>query len=326
MIVGMGALGCPVADLMARAGIGRLTLVDRDLVELTNLQRQSLYTEDDARSGRPKAEAARRRLMAVNASVRVEAMIADLEPRTAEALVLDGPHGRPGVLIDGTDNFETRFLINDLSVKHGIPLVYGGAIATRGVSMTLRPPETACLRCVFDPPADGGGDTCDTVGVLGPVAAMIGAYQASEAIKLLLGREDLTSGSVLSFDLWSMDRSRVDLSEARDGSCVCCGQRVFEFLDASRAARTVSMCGQGAVQIRPPDGGRAVDLDALAANLQNHGRFDVEEMCVRGTLDAERSEDGGTVRLTVFADGRAIVGGVTDPQRARGVYARYVGG
>ncbi len=326
VVVGMGALGCPGADLLARAGVGRLTLVDRDLVETTNLQRQSLYSEDDARGGRPKAEAARRRLASVNSSISIEAVIADLEPRTAEAVVLDGPLGRPDVLIDGTDNYGTRFLINDLSVKHAIPLVYGGAIATRGVSMTIRPPETACLRCVFDAPKDGAGETCDTVGVLGPVAAMIGAYLASEAMKILLGREDLTSGSLLSFDLWTMERTRLDVRDARDPDCVCCGRRVFEHLDASRSARTVSMCGQGSMQIRPPEGAGALDLEALARGLQNHGRFLIEQSCVRGSLDAERSEDGGCVRLTVFADGRVIVGGVTDPQRARGVYARYVGG
>ncbi len=157
MVIGMGALGCPVADLLARAGVGRLTLVDRDLVEMTNLQRQSLYCEDDARSGRPKAEGARRRLAAVNSSITVEAVTADLEPRSAEAVVLDGATGRPDVLIDGTDNYGTRFLVNDLSVKHAIPLVYGGAISTRGVSMTVRSHETPCLRCVFDQPARGAG-------------------------------------------------------------------------------------------------------------------------------------------------------------------------
>lgn len=326
MIIGVGALGCPVADLLARAGVGRLTLVDRDLVELTNLQRQSLYTEEDARGGRPKVEAARRRLGAVNASVRVEALLADLEPRTAEALVLDGPHGRPGVLLDCVDNFETRFLINDLSVKHGIPLVYGGAIATRGVSLTVRPGRTACLRCLFEAPGPSAGETCDTVGVLGPVATMIGAYQASEAIKILLGLEERVSRSALSFDLWSMERSRVSLDDARDPACVCCGRGVFEFLDSSRASRTVAMCGQGSVQVRPGEGGGGVDLESLAVSLQNHGTFALEEGVVRGELHAESGEDGGRVRLTVFSDGRAIVGGTTDPQRARGVYARYIGG
>ena len=326
MVVGLGALGCSVVDVLARAGVGRLTLVDRDLVELTNLQRQSLYSEADARGRLPKAEAARRRVAAVNSQVRVEGVIADLEPRTAEAIALDGPHGRPGVLIDATDNYETRFLINDLSVKHGIPLVYGGAIATRGMSMTLRPPETACLRCVFDPPEGGGGDTCDTVGVLGAVATMIGAFQASEAIKILLGRAERVSDSALSFDLWSMERTRLKLDDARDPACVCCVKREFEFLNALRAARVVAMCGQGAVQIRPASAGRGVDLAALAASLQNHGRFSHEQTCVRGRLSSERSDEGGTIELTVFSDGRAIVGGVTDPQRARAVYARYVGG
>ncbi|MFI4897228.1 MAG: ThiF family adenylyltransferase [Phycisphaerales bacterium JB059] len=326
VVVGLGALGCPAADLLARAGVGRLTLIDRDVVELTNLQRQTLYTEEDAAAERPKAEAARRRLAGVNASVKVEAVIADVEPRTAEALVLDGPQGRPGVLLDCVDNFETRFLLNDLAVKHGIPLVYGGAIATRGVSLTVRPGRTACLRCLFEAPGRTPGETCDTVGVLGPVATMIGAYQASEAVKALLGMEERLSRSALSFDLWTMERSRVDLCEARDASCVCCGGGVFEFLDSSRASRTVAMCGQGSVQVRPGEGRGSVDLAALASSLQNHGTFSLEEGVVRGELHAEPGEDGGRVRLTVFSDGRAIVGGTTDPTRARGVYARYIGG
>ena len=326
MIVGLGALGCPAADLLVRSGVGRVSLIDRDVVELTNLQRQTLYCEDDARTGRPKAEAARRRLASVNSAVRVEALLTDLEARTAEATLLDGAMGRPDVLLDCTDNYETRFLVNDLAVKHSVPLVYGGAVASRGVSMTVRSPETACLRCVFDPPESGNAETCDTVGVLGPVAAMIGAYQATEAIKLLLGRADLTSGSLLSFDLWENQRSRVDLAGARDADCPCCGHRRFEFLDSSRSTRTVSLCGQGDVQIRPGDGSREVDLGVLVASLQNHGLFSVEQGSVRGELSAELGEDGGPLRLTVFSDGRAIVGGTTDPQRARSVYARYVGG
>ncbi len=325
MVVGMGALGCPAADLLVRAGVGRVTLVDRDVVELTNLQRQTLYCEDDARAGRPKVEAARRRLVSVNSSVRIEALGTDLEPCSAEATVLDGPLGRPGVVLDATDNFETRFLVNDLAVKHAIPLVYAGAVASRGVSMTVRSPKTPCLRCQFDPPEDGGGETCDTVGVLGPIAAMMGAFQASEAIKLLLGRVDLTSTAMVSLDLWELDRRWVELG-ARDPGCVCCGRRRFEFLDSSRTARAIALCGQGSVQISPAPGSRAIDLSSLAQSLQNHGRFLVEHESVRGALDAECSEDGGRVRLTVFSDGRAIVGGVTDPQRARGVYARYVGG
>ncbi len=326
LIVGVGALGCPAADLLVRAGVGRVSVIDRDVVETTNLQRQTLFDESDARAGRPKAEAARRRLVSVNSGVQIEGVVGDLSPRTAEAMLLDGPLGRAGVIVDGTDNFETRFLLNDTSVKHEIPYVYAGAVGTRAMSATFRPPHTACLRCLFDAPAPGTAETCDTAGVLAPVATMIAAYQVQEAMKILLGRDDLASGSLLSFDPWHGRRTRIDLAEARRADCPCCGGRDFAFLGGRLGGRTTSMCGRGAVQVAPDAGGEVIDLEVVVRRLSIHGRFALEEGVVRGALDAERGEDGGPVWLTVFGDGRAIVHNTTEPARARGVYAKYVGG
>lgn len=325
LVVGVGALGAPAADLLVRAGVGRVTLVDRDVVEVTNLQRQTLYDDADARAGRAKAEAARRRLAAVNPGVRVEGVVADYSARTAEPITLDGPLGRADVILDGADNFETRFLINDVSVKHGIPYVYGGAVGTRGMHGVFRPGETACLRCLFDTPDPGSTETCDTVGVLAPTATSVGAAQAADAIKALLGRADLVRPALTGFDMWTGDRRDVDLRESRDPECPCCAGRRFEFLSGLSGGRTVSMCGRGAVQVRPGSG-RGVDLVAILQRLSIHGAFSLEESVVRGELRGEIGETGDPVRLTVFEDGRAIVHGTTEPERARSVYAKYVGG
>ncbi len=326
VVVGVGALGCPAADLLVRAGVGRVTLIDRDVVEMTNLQRQTLFDEADARAGRAKAEAARRRLEAVNSQARVEGVVGDCCARTAESMMLDGPLGRADVIVDGTDNFETRFLLNDVSVKHALPYVYGGAVGTRAVCATFRPPQTACLRCLFETPAPGSTETCDSVGVLAPVATMVGAREALEAMKILTGRADLASRSLLSFDPWLGERRGLDLGGAKRAGCECCGRREFGFLAGDRGGRTTAMCGRGAVQVSPESAGGDVDLGAVLARLSIHGAFALEEGVVRGEFAGELGDAGGPVRLTVFGDGRAIVHGTTEPSRARVVYAKYVGG
>lgn len=321
MIVGCGALGCVSADLLVRAGVGTVTIVDRDLVELTNLQRQVLFDERDAAEHAPKAEAAKRRLGAINSSVEVRAVVADFSARTAERLMLQ----RPNVLIDGTDNYETRYLLNDVAVRDGVPLVYAGVVGTRAMAMTIVPGVSACLRCVFaDVPAAGSQPTCETAGVFGPVVSIIAGYQASEALKILVGASERVMRSLLAFDLWAGTRHRLDLSEARDPACVCCGLRRFEFLDARNDGATVSLCGQGAVQISPTREA-AIDLRGLGARLGGVGSFRVTEYCVIGALAEERGDDGEGIALTVFADGRAVVRGVRSAERARAIYARYVG-
>jgi molybdopterin/thiamine biosynthesis adenylyltransferase len=324
-IVGCGALGCASADLLVRAGVGAATLIDRDIVELTNLQRQSLYDERDATDAMPKAEAAKRRLTAVNSEVTLHAVVADLTADNAERTLADA-----SVLVDGTDNFDTRFLLNDLAVRRGIPYVYGGAVGTRGMAMTVLPPAERdaealpCLRCLFpEPPPPGSQPTCDTAGVLGPVVAMVGAYQAGEALKLLINRTDLVLRSLLDFDPWNGDRRRLPLAGARDPDCPCCARRRFEFLSGERAAGTAALCGRDAVQVSPRPG-QKIDLAALAQRLAPAGDFRLGPFTLAGTLN-ESSGAPGT-RLTIFRDGRALVQGTTDPTKARTLYDRLIGG
>lgn len=318
MVIGAGALGCPAIDLLARAGVGRISIVDRDVVELSNLQRQTLFAEADV--GKPKAEAAAARVRAINRHVRVDALVEDFTPESAEPLLL--AHPRPGVVLDCTDNFETRYLVNDACVKHGVPLVYGGAVATSGTQMTILPGTTACLRCVFpDAPLPGTMPTCDTAGIFAPVSAMIGAAQAADAIKVIVDASKL-SNTLLSFDLWLSARSRLDLTDARDPGCPCCGRREFVWLSAAGCASGCKvLCGRNAVQVPSAGGGRTrLDLEGLRERLHTAGEgpFVLRDGLLVGPLGGEKS-------LTVFADGRAIVGGTTDVGVARGVYARFVG-
>lgn len=318
LILGCGALGCTSADLLARAGVGTLTIIDRDVVELTNLQRQSLFTERDAAEALPKAEAARRRLADVNASVRVRPLVADLTPDNAERLLLDPA---PGVIVDGADTFETRRLLNDVCVKHAIPYAYGGVVGTVGAQSTFTPhlPGRPCLRCVFpDDPAPGSTPTCETAGVWGPVAAIIAACQAADAMRLLIGPHDAVPASLLWFDLWQGQRRRLDLSRAKDPACPCCVGRRFEALDAL-TGDAASLCGQNAVQVAPPPG--PFDFAALRRRLAAVTPTNDNGFLLRATLP-----DPPGVELTVFRDGRAIIKGVNTPQRARALYARWVGG
>jgi adenylyltransferase/sulfurtransferase len=329
-VVGCGALGTVAAEALVRAGVGRVTLIDRDIVEWTNLQRQTLYDEVDARDGTPKAAAAAARLARINSGVRIEPHVTDFNSQNAEKLLgLDGRHGaardanaaeRAGVLLDGTDNFETRYLLNDIAIKHGVPYVYGGAVGTRGMQMTVLPGRTACMRCVFpEAPSPGSVPTCDTAGVLASATGIVANVQAAEAIKILLGRLDLIAPTLLEFDLWTNHRRRLDLSSARDAACPCCGQRRFEYLE-STAAATVMLCGSSSVQVLSGIGQNGgIELDLLAARLASHGEVSRTPHLLRAALRAEQLE------LTVFRDGRAIVKGTTDTARARAIYARFIG-
>lgn len=325
LVVGVGALGCASADLLARAGVGTLTLVDRDVVEPTNLQRQCLFDEADARERRPKAEAAAARLSKVNSTIRVDPRVVDVTSRTLQRLLRDA---RPDIVIDGTDNAITRYLLNDAAIRESIPFVYGGVIGTRGMQMTIIPGETACLRCVFEePPASGSMPTCDTAGVLGPAVAIVAGCQATDAIKVLIGRRDLIKPSLLEFDLWTTDRRRIDLSSFADAStrvgCPCCGKRRFEFLEGEHDDDAVRLCGQLAVQIGAAADG--CDLDAAEARLHALSPRRVSSSLVRVMLPDEAGDEGRPLELSLFADGRAIVTGTASPARARGVFAKYVG-
>lgn len=333
VVVGCGALGTVAADLLVRAGVGTVRIIDRDVVEWTNLQRQTLFEEQDARDGVPKAVAAAAWLGRVNSHVRVEPVVADIRADNIEEHVFGVPRDERSagglVIVDGTDNYETRFLINDVSVKHGVPWVYGGAVGTRGMQATFVPaPERPCLRCVFpDAPERGTSETCDTVGVLGPIPGIIASCQVVEAIKLLLGRMDLVSGTLLEMDPWQGMRRRLELgANAKNSECVCCVQRQFEALDAvmrGSADDAVSLCGRDAVQILSGvsgggDARKNVDLDAIAERLSRVGASTRTPWLVRAKVDE-------THEITVFADGRAMIAGTTDFAKARSLYARYIG-
>lgn len=312
-LVGAGALGSTIADLLVRAGIGALTLIDRDYVELHNLQRQSLYSEADVEAHLPKAVAAAQRLAGINGQVTVRPIVADVNGVNVESLLADCT-----ILIDGTDNFESRYLINDLAVKTGRPWVYGGVLATYGMTTTIVPNETACLRCVFPETPDAGSiPTCETAGVLGPAVHVISALQASEAIKLALGQLDRVNRQLVSIDVWSMEMTRVPTGGPR-GDCPTCAERRFDFLDRATPNLETSLCGHDAVQVMvtPPV---RIDLESLAERLRPIGDVLVNRFLVRFTDPATGNE------LTVFPDGRAIVKGVTEPAVARAVYDRYVG-
>jgi adenylyltransferase/sulfurtransferase len=346
LVVGCGALGSVIIDCLARAGVGTLTIVDRDVVEITNLQRQVLYDESDVAEGMPKAEAAKAKVAAVNAQVTVHAHVDDFNYRNA-ARYADGVD----IILDGLDNFETRYLLNDLAVARGLPYIYGGAVATTGVSMAVLPhpaarldelsscvqwtdgQSTPCLRCVFpEAPPPGVSPTCDTAGVLGPAAMIVAAHQATQAIKLLTGSLDALDRSLLSIDLWSNETRRFDVSGARqdedDDACPCCADGSFEYLEGESASATLSLCGRNAVQVTPPDqadGPAEIDLERIAHRLAPHGSFTFNRYLLRGRFAAEMGEQGEPIELTLFPTGRAIVKGVTEPEAARSIYAKYVG-
>jgi len=310
-LVGCGALGTVIANVLARSGVGFLRIVDRDYVELTNLQRQVLFDEQDARDGVPKATAAVEQLQRVNSEIAYEAVVADLGPDNAERLLSD-----VDLVLDGADNFEVRYVVNDACVKLGKPWVYAAAIASYGVLMPIIPGETACLRCALaDPPPAGSVDTCDTAGVLGPTPGIIGNLAAAEGIKLLIGAREQLSRGLTWIDCWynSFNQTPIELPAP---DCPTCQRRRFDFLERPVTSLGATLCGRDAVQVRPP---AAVELDlgALAGRLTTIGSVRQGPHLVRLTVPPHE--------LTIFRDGRAIVKGTSDVAVARGLYARYVG-
>ncbi len=296
------------AELLARAGVGLLRLIDRDFVEFSNLQRQTLYDESDAAEALPKAVAAGRRLARVNSSIQIEPLVSDLSPGNIDE-ILEGID----LILDATDNFETRYLINDFAVRGGVPWIYGAAVGSYGIKLPIVPGLTACFRCVYPEPPGGAQPTCETEGVLGPVTAAIAALQTGDALKLLArGREALVA-RLTTVDVWS-GRIRQTAPPARDPECPCCARREFPHLDGQRRA-PISLCGRNAVQIH--ERSRPVNLAELAARLGELATVRVNEFALRASLDP--------YELTVFPDGRAIIKGTTDTGVARSLYARYVG-
>jgi adenylyltransferase/sulfurtransferase len=311
LVIGCGALGSATSEWLVRAGVGRVRIVDRDFVELSNLQRQSLFTEADSADGTPKAVAAERRLRSVNSNVAVEGIVADFTHRNARDLA-EGFD----LLVDGTDNFETRLLANDLSLATNTPWVYGGVIGAEGRVMPIVPGATACLACLVpEAPAPGESPTCDSLGVIGPAVGVVASLQALEAIKLLAGASDAVAHGLTVIDLWSNHWRRLGVKPS--AGCRACGERDFAWLDGRRARGAVTLCGRGAVQLAPPEGGAPVDLELARQRLAELGP-------VRGNAYLVRL-DAPPHGLTVFADGRVIVSGVEDEAQARGVVARLLG-
>ena len=379
LVVGCGALGCASIEWLARAGVGQLTLVDRDVVEWSNLQRQQLFSERDAQAGSPKAEAAARRVKEIDSTIRVHACVEHVNAENAADLARG-----VNVIVDGLDNIETRFVLNDVSVRDGIPYVYAAAVAMEGRCMVVLPRDVAvdvderisiagdaneadaqiskagvsnfihariskdvantgeskathfaargaCLRCVFaEMPAPGVLPTCDLAGVLGPLVGMVGAFAASQALFLLAGRADLLERKLWSVDLAAHRHATIAVSV--DERCACCGKKEFSFLEpVHEMSRVAHLCGRGAIQVLPTRrvkvDGAAVDMDlsALQKQLLDHGQFAMRGGSLHGQLRNVAGLGGEPVELTIFADGRAIVGRCSDETIARSIYDRFIG-
>ncbi len=319
LLLGCGALGSVAADLLARAGVGHLVIVDRDVVEASNLQRQLLFDEQDVREGLPKAEAARRRLGAINSGVRVTAIVDDIN-HTNIARFAQGAD----LLLDGLDNLETRYLANDLAVSRGIPYLYGAAVGTTGMALPVLPGHaTPCFRCVFEEaPPPGTTPTCDTIGVLGPLIATIASFQATEALKILTGAFDVVCRKMLHVDAWNNELHQLDVSTAYEkGNCPCCKGRQFDYLEGRAGSTAAVLCGRDAVQLRPKKPTETVDLGALGERLGARGQVEVNAFLLR----AQITEGNKPYELTLFANGRAIIKGTHEPDVARGLYSKYVG-
>ncbi len=307
-VVGCGATGAAAAGLLARAGVGTLTVIDRDFVEESNLQRQVLFDEADAAASLPKAEAARRKIQLFNGEIRVHARIADLVPSNIHELL-----GGAGLILDATDNFETRYLLNDFAVEQGKPWIYAAAVGAYAVTMNVLPGETACLACIFPEPPSGAVETCDTAGILNTAVNLAASIVVTEALKYLVGARDRMRRTLISFDLWTNDSSEIATGAPR-GGCRVCGQRDFAHLRGEGRPH-ITMCGRNSVQIH--EHARPLNFDELEARLRAHGEVRSNSMLLRFVR--------GQHTITVFRDGRAIIQGTTDAMVARSLYARFIG-
>lgn len=314
-ILGCGALGCMQVESLARAGVGFLRIIDRDFIEFSNLQRQVLFDEADAEQQLPKAIAAKNHIHRINSEIQVEAVVTDARAANIEELITD-----VDLVIDGTDNFETRFLLNDACVKQGRPWIYGAAVGAYGLTMTIRPGQTPCLRCVLgENPPPGSSPTCDTAGIILPAIAMIASAQITEALKLLTGQVEKLRGTLWQIDLWENTVRSTKLDGVREaGQCLCCVQGTYEYLDAATSQLTAMLCGRGAIQITPATQTRVkLDLKELATRLQPVGEVKANPFLVKCRI--------GEHELTIFSDARAIIKGTDDLLTARSLYAKYVG-
>ncbi len=309
VLVGCGADGSIIADRLVRAGVGRLTIIDRDFVELNNLQRQVLFDEADVAARLPKAVAAERKLARVNSTITIRGLVADLNPENAEGLL-----GNADLVMDGTDNFATRYLINDVCIKHNIPWIYCGVVASYGMTMTILPHQTPCLRCVFpEAPMPGSTPTCDTVGIVNPIVSVVAGIAAAEGVKYLVGT-GTTNRGIIYVDVWHNTYEVLESGDPRP-DCPTCGQRRFEYLEAS-SIQASSLCGRNAVQVRLSQ--MPSDLTSLVERLRASG-LSVTQNDYLIHFRAEGWE------ITLFCDGRAIVKGTDDLALARSLCSRYIG-
>lgn len=314
LVCGCGALGTVIADTLVRGGVGLVRIVDRDFVELNNLQRQVLFDERDVADGLPKAIAAADKLRRINSQIDVEPIVADVTHKNIAQLA-----GDTHVIVDGTDNFETRFLINDFAVANNKPWVYGGCIGAEGQTMTILPGDTACLACLVpEVPPPGTTPTCDTAGIIGPIVHVIASIQAAEAIKILSGHPEAIRRTLLTVDVWDNRFREMNVATLRDaGECRACRRREFPWLTGQRGSTSAVLCGRNAVQLRP-EANDAISLDRMAERLAGMGPVVRNPYLLRATI--------GDYVITLFADGRAIISGTDDPATARTVYAKYLGG
>jgi molybdopterin/thiamine biosynthesis adenylyltransferase len=311
-VVGIGALGSVSANLLARAGVGRLTLIDRDYLEMNNLQRQVLYDEADLASNLPKAVAAKRKLEQINSEIKIEAEAADINADTIDGLLEEAD-----LVVDGTDNLETRFLINDYCLKKKFPWIYGGAVRTEGMSYVILPGDGPCLRCLFgEAPGPENIQTCDQVGILAPTAHMIASFQTIEAIKILSGHKKSVDRQLWKVDLWNRQFKAINLDHLRKTPCSGCSKKDYPYLKREVGSRAVSLCGRNAVQIYKR-GEAKINFAALAKKLAADGQVSFNDYLLKYQKKP--------YEITVFSNGRAIVKGTEDEKQARSLYAKYIG-
>jgi molybdopterin/thiamine biosynthesis adenylyltransferase len=312
-LCGCGALGTVLANHLARAGVGMIRIIDRDFIETHNLQRQILFDEDDVASNLPKAEAAARKIRVINSTITVEPVVTDLDHTNILDLV-----GDADLILDGTDNFETRYLINDAAVKLDKPWIYGGVIGSEGQTMTIVPGKTPCLRCLIETaPPPGMTPTCETAGVLGPAVAVIASFEAIEAIKLLAGKHDVLNAHLIMVDVWDWTFRQLKVAGlVGKVDCPCCVRKNFEWLEGAMGSHTTTLCGRNAVQVAVRRG-EPLDFRELAGRLNGIGDVRQNAYMLRFATDG--------FEFTVFPDGRAIIKGTNDVTKARTLYAQYVG-
>ncbi len=314
LLIGCGALGTVLAELMVRAGVGKLRLVDRDFVELSNLQRQLLFDENDIAENLPKAQAAARKLRRINSEVEIDPVVADVNHESISHFVNTESFN---LILDGTDNFQTRFLINDIAIKNKIPWIYGGCLGASGMGMVIMPEGRPCLQCVVEsPPEPGQMETCDTAGIIAPAVGIVANFQAIEALKILSGNLDAVNRNFVTFDLWENRTGQMPLNKLTDG-CPCCGDHDFQYLAGKGSLSTISLCGRNSVQIRPRNHNDKINMEKLASRLKETGEVILNDFMIKLNLP--------NLEITIFPDARAIIKGTSNIDEARTLYARYVG-